>query len=300
VLIDIPKDITQAVWDFEPKKPDPIVPMVENLRELDIEQALKLIAQCERPLILAGGGVISADASQELVAFRSLLDAPIALSLMGIGGFRSTDPNYTGMIGMHGTKASSFAVSHCDLLIAIGTRFSDRVICNPNHFAPNAKIIHIDVDPAEVNKNVHAFSSIIGDVKEILNRLNSRISPRKHDNWNTQIQDYKKRYPIDHPQGEEVMPQMICEKAWEILGEKGIITTEVGQHQMWAAQFFKMLEPRTFITSGGLGAMGFGLGAAIGAQMANPDKVVVNVAKSAFLDRICWIGSMQSPSNRSA
>lgn len=278
VLIDIPKDMTQAVWDFEPKKPDPVAPFTESILESDIEEALKLIAQCEKPLILAGGGVISSSASEELSAFRTRLDAPLALSLMGIGAFPSTDPNYTGMIGMHGTKASSFAVSHCDLLIAIGTRFSDRVICNPKHFAPNAKIVHIDVDPAEINKNIRAYRSIIGDVKEVLKQLNTRVLPRKHDDWNAQIQDYKMRFPIDHPKGEEVMPQMIFEKAWEIIGDRAIITTEVGQHQMWAAQFLKMQKPRTFITSGGLGAMGFGLGAAIGAQMANPDKVVVNVA----------------------
>lgn len=276
VLIDIPKDITQASWDFEPKTPECIVPITGSILDADLAEAVALLAQSKRPFILSGGGVITADACEELKTFRALVDAPIALSLMGIGSFSSTDPNCTGMIGMHGSKASSYAVSNCDLLIAIGTRFSERLTCNANTFASNAKILHIDVDAAEINKNVRVGHSIIGDAKEVLKRLNARIPPRKHEEWNAQIQDFKAH--LEPAKCDNVMPQMVFEKAGEIMGDRGIVTTEVGQHQLWAAQYFKIEQPRTFLTSGGFGAMGFGLGAAIGAQVANPDKIVVNVA----------------------
>lgn len=278
VLIDIPKDITQAVCDYKPAKPKPIAPVTQNIREEDIAEALALVAQSKKPLILAGGGIIISDACEELKAFRALADAPVASTLMGIGAFPSADPNYVGMIGMHGSTAASYAVSNCDLLIAVGSRFSERVTCNPKLFAPGAKILHIDIDAAEVNKNINVHCSVIGDAKEILKTLISRLSPCRHEEWNAQIREVKLKHPQEHAMSDKVMPQTVLQKTWELIGARGIVTTEVGQHQMWAAQYLKIQQPRTFITSGGFGAMGFGLGAAIGAQVAHPDKVVVNVA----------------------
>lgn len=278
VLIDIPKDVTNTPCEYTPAKIEPLASATESIAEKDIEAALKLIKGCRRPLVYAGGGVISSGAHNELREFIDKIDAPFTQSLMGIGSMPATHPANLGMIGMHGTKCSSLAVSHCDLLIAVGARFSDRVLCDPRYFAPNAKILHIDIDPAEINKNIRASQSVIGDVCEVLLRLNPLIEPIKHTEWMRQIADWKERYPIAKPHKEEILPQKIIQKTWEITGGNAIITTEVGQHQMWAAQFFPIEKPRTFITSGGLGTMGFGLGAAIGAAIAKPGTTVVNIA----------------------
>ncbi len=279
VLIDIPKDVTFTAAEYEPKKPEPIQRITEYITEEALDAAAELINESKRPYIYAGGGVIISEASEELQSFADKIEAPVTLSLMGIGGYPADAPYYTGMIGMHGTKASALAVSECDLLIVIGARFSDRVTCKADKFAKNAKILQIDVDPAEINKNVPTTKSVIGDVKEVLKRLDTKIKATKHPEWLKQITEWKKEYPINQPQkAEEVMPQQILETAWRLTNGDAIATTEVGQHQMWAGQYLKITKPRTFITSGGLGTMGFGLGAAIGTQIAHPDKRVMNIA----------------------
>lgn len=278
VLIDIPKDVTNTPCEYTPAKIEPLEPVAESITQKDIEAALRLIRESQKPLVYAGGGVISSGAHNELKEFVDKIDAPFTQSLMGIGSMPAAHPANLGMIGMHGSKCSSLAVSQCDLLIAVGARFSDRVLCDPRRFAPKAKILHIDIDPAEINKNIRATQSMVGDVREVLSRLNPLIERTKHPEWMDQIADWKARYPIAKPHKEEILPQKIIQKTWEITGGSAIITTEVGQHQMWAAQFFPIERPRTFITSGGLGTMGFGLGAAIGAATASPGTTVVNIA----------------------
>lgn len=278
VLIDIPKDVTALKAEYKKQKPLEVKRLTETIHEDAVKKAVTLIKESKRPFIYAGGGVIISEASKELYDFAHKISAPVTLSLMGIGSYPSTDPYYTGMIGMHGTKASSLALKECDLLIAIGARFSDRVICKADQFAKDTKILHIDADPAEINKNIAVTGSIIGDVKEVLERLDKRLESIEHKDWLDQIIKWKEQFPIDQPKSDEIMPQHILEMMWKITEGKAIVTTEVGQHQMWAGQFIKFTQPRTFITSGGLGTMGFGLGAAIGAQLANPDKRVVNIA----------------------
>lgn len=278
VLVDIPKDITAAKAEYEEKKPRALVAPCSCTEE-DLSRALELISQCERPMIYTGGGVISSEASKPLAEFAELVDAPVSSSLMGQGGFDNTHPRYIGMLGMHGTVTSSRAISECDLFIGIGTRFSDRVICDIKSFAPNAKLLHIDIDPAEINKNIKVDHMLVGDVFKILEKLNEGIVPMDHGTWMARIQQYKEDYPLvqEAPDG-GLTPQLIIKTLWELTGGDAILTTEVGQHQMWAAQFYDFKEPRHFISSGGLGTMGYGLGAAIGAQIANPDKQVVNIA----------------------
>ena len=278
VLVDIPKDLTAAMAEYTPQTPEPIERVTENITEDDLEKAAELIKESKQPLIYAGGGVILSEASKELTDFAHKIAAPVTLSFMGIGSYPYEDPYYTGMIGMHGTKASALSVSKCDLLIAIGARFSDRVTCKIDRFAPNAKVLHIDIDPAEINKNITATQSVIGDVKEVLTRLDQKIDKLEHKEWLQQITEWKEKYPIDQPKSSEIMPQQILETIFELTKGNAIFTTEVGQHQMWAGQFLKINEPRTFLSSGGLGTMGYGLGAAIGAQVGNPDKRVINIA----------------------
>ncbi len=278
VLIDIPKDITAAHTEYTRKDPEPVYRQIDTIHEDALKKAATMIAESKKPFIYAGGGVILSAAAPELRYFAQKISAPVTLSLMGIGAYPADDPYYTGMIGMHGTKASALALKECDLMIAIGARFSDRVICNANHFAKNTKILHIDIDPAEINKNVKVDANVIGDVKIVLKRLFDLIETKEHKEWLQQIVDWKEKYPIDQPKNDEILPQQILETLWKVTEGKAIVTTEVGQHQMWAAQFLKITEPRTFITSGGLGTMGFGLGAAIGAQMAYPEKRIVNIA----------------------
>jgi acetolactate synthase-1/2/3 large subunit len=224
-----------------------------------------------------GGGAVISEASKELREFVDLVDAPVCDTLMGKGAFDGTDERYTGMVGMHGTKASNLGVSECDLLIAIGSRFSDRVLGNPKKFAHQAKVLHIDVDPAEINKNVRADAAVIGDVKEVLKRLNEQLPHYEHTEWMDHIKEYKEKYPLSYnPEG--LSGPYIIEQIYHMTRGDAIMVTEVGQHQMWAAQYYKYKNPRTLLSSGGLGTMGYGLGAAIGAQMANPDKQVINIA----------------------
>lgn len=277
VLVDIAKDVTAAKCDYE--KTEKYIPHrnTDNISEKDIERAVKVIKAAKKPVIFAGGGCVSSRAEDELKEFAEKIDAPVTDSLMGKGAFDNTHPNYTGMLGMHGTKTSNLGVMKCDLLIAIGTRFSDRVIGNPKRFASKAKILHIDVDPAEINKNIRVDYSIIGDVKEVLKILNEKLEKMEHKEWLDNIHEMKSKMPLVYDFENLTGPSIISyiDKATD--GD-AIITTDVGQHQMWAAQYYHYRRPATFITSGGLGTMGFGLGACIGAKVGNPDKHVINIA----------------------
>ncbi len=277
VLIDIAKDVTANRAEYEYAAPKPILRQTDTIREEDIEEALAMIREATRPVIFVGGGAVISEADQELKEFADKVDAPVTDSLMGKGAFDGRAERYTGMLGMHGTKASNYAVTNCDLLITVGARFSDRVTSDASKFANGAKVLQLDVDPAEINKNIITNSSIIGDVKEILTRLNERIEPCAHQEWMEYVKELKHKYPLSyHP--DQLTGPYIVEKLYEITNGEAIITTEVGQHQMWAAQFYKYSRPRTFLTSGGLGTMGYGLGASIGAKVANPDKIVCNIA----------------------
>ncbi len=277
VLVDIPKDVTAASCEYEVK--EPILPerKTDTILEKDIAAALKLMKKAKKPFVFVGGGAVISEASEELAEFVEKLDAPVCDSLMGKGAFDGTDSRYTGMLGMHGTKTSNLGVGECDLLIAIGTRFSDRVLGNPKKFASGAKVIHIDVDPAEINKNVLADAAVIGDVKEVLKRINAGLEKQQHTEWMEHIGEYQNTYPLTYPK-EGLSGPYIIEKIYEMTQGEALMVTEVGQHQMWAAQYYKYSKPRSLMSSGGLGTMGYGLGAAIGTQMANPNKQVVNIA----------------------
>ena len=277
VLVDITKDATGNMCEFEPEIQDTSVERKIESDENAFKAAIELIESAKRPLIYAGGGVIAAEAAEELKRFRAKIDSPVTLSLMGLGAFPASDKAFTGMIGMHGTKTTSLAISECDLLIAVGARFSDRVTCNIQTFAPNAKVLHIDTDRAEIDKNVKTDHSIIGDAKLVLERLAKTVKQQHHDEWMNKIYEWEGEYPIHKPYDGVFTPQCIMETVNAAIGRDSIATTDVGQHQMWAAQYLMVERPRKFITSGGLGTMGFGLGAAIGAQVANPDYVVVNI-----------------------
>lgn len=277
VLVDITKDATGNMCEFEPEIQDTSVERKIESDENAFKAAIELIENAKRPLIYAGGGVIAAEAAEELKRFRAKIDSPVTLSLMGLGAFPASDKAFTGMIGMHGTKTTSLAISECDLLIAVGARFSDRVTCNIQTFAPNAKVLHIDTDRAEIDKNVKTDHSIIGDAKLVLERLAKTVKQQHHDEWMNKIYEWEGEYPIHKPYDGVFTPQCIMETVNAAIGRDSIATTDVGQHQMWAAQYLMVERPRKFITSGGLGTMGFGLGAAIGAQVANPDYVVVNI-----------------------
>jgi acetolactate synthase-1/2/3 large subunit len=277
VLVDITKDVTANKTEYKYQEPKKVERSAENITEEDVEEAVKLIKGSKKPFIFVGGGAIISDASEELREFVEKVNAPVCDSLMGKGAFDGSDPLYTGMLGMHGTKASNFGVTECDLLIAIGTRFSDRVIGNAKKFANKAKVLQIDVDPAEINKNIPTTASIIGDVKEVLKVLNSKLEKVERSEWLAHIEDLKNKYPLTYEKDKLTGPY-VMEKLYEITNGDAIITTEVGQHQMWAAQFYKYKNPRTLITSGGAGTMGYGLGAAIGTKVSHRDKVVVNIA----------------------
>lgn len=277
VLIDITKDVTANTCEYEYKTPDLIKRVISTIREDDVNQALSMIKAAKKPYVFVGGGAIASGASAELAEFVHKVDAPVADTLMGKGAFDGTDPHYTGMLGMHGTKASNFGVSRCDLLITIGARFSDRVYGNAKKFAAGAKILQLDVDPAEINKNIRTDASIIGDIKSILEILNAKLPQAEHKEWMDEVEGYKERYPMTYHKDELTGPYMM-EKLYEVTKGEAIICTDVGQHQMWAAQYYKYKHPRTLLTSGGLGTMGYGLGAAIGAKMGKKDKVVVNIA----------------------
>ena len=276
VLVDITKDVTANKVEYTPKKPVMPVPKAGTFDEADIQKALSMIEKAKRPYIFVGGGAILSGASEELKCFAKKVDAPVCDTLMGKGAYDGTSEHYTGMLGMHGTKASNLGVSECDLLIAIGVRFSDRVLGNPKKFAKQAKILQIDIDPAEINKNILVSHCIIGDVKTVLSALNEKLAAQSHREWLAHIQDYQQQFALTYAAEGLSGPYMI-EKIYEMASD-AIMVTEVGQHQMWAAQYFKYSKPRTLLTSGGLGTMGYGLGAAIGAQTANPDKQVINIA----------------------
>ena len=276
VLIDITKDVTGDSFEYEYKEPEKVKPQV-SVTEEEILNTISLIRGSKKPFALVGGGAILSDASEELRTFVSKVDCPVADTLMGKGAFDGSNEKYTGMVGMHGTKASNLGITECDLLIVIGARFSDRVIGNAKKFAKNAKILHIDVDAAEISKNIKADYSLIGDARLIVRKLNARLDPVHHDEWVAHIERLKDMYPIKTNKS-NLTGEYIIETIDEKTKDDTIISTEVGQHQMWTAQFYKFKNPRTFLTSGGLGTMGYGLGAAIGAKVAMPDKTVVNIA----------------------
>ena len=276
VLIDIPKDVTANKAEYVKEEPVAVEPS-QNICETQLDTAVEMIKEAKKPYIFVGGGAILSGASEELYTFAKKVDAPVTDSLMGKGAFPGTDPLYTGMLGMHGTKTSNYGVSECDLMIVIGARFSDRVTGNAQKFAQNAKIIQIDVDVAEMNKNVMISAGVVGDIKVVLDRLNERLEQQDHAEWVAKIQKYKEDYPLIYHKDVLSGPFVVEEIYRQTKGE-AIISTEVGQHQMWAAQYYKYTKPRTFLTSGGLGTMGYGLGASLGAKSGRPDKVVVNIA----------------------
>ncbi|MCD8083786.1 MAG: biosynthetic-type acetolactate synthase large subunit [Clostridiales bacterium] len=282
VLIDITKDVTAAEYMYTPEEPEPIVRQTDTIREEDLETAIEMIHKSRKPFIFVGGGAVAADAADELRTLAHRIQAPVADSLMGKGAFDGTDELYTGMLGMHGTKTANFGVSECDLLIVAGARFSDRVTGNIAKFASGAKILQIDVDAAEINKNVRTHASIVGDLKTVLRRLNARLDPINHDEWIAHVERMKDMYPLRYDKSVLTGPYVV-EVINELTQGNAIICTEVGQHQMWAAQYYKYRRPRTLLTSGGLGTMGYGLGAAMGAKMAcgdegHPDTPVFNIA----------------------
>lgn len=278
VLVDIPKDITVALCEYTYKEPLKVTRQVNSIRQKHIDQVVNLIKKSEKPFVIAGGGIIASDAHEELLQFAELIQAPVSTTLMGLGAFPETHRLATSLIGMHGSRASNMAVSHCDLLIAIGTRFSDRVTSSIATFAPQAQIVHIDIDPAEIGKNRTAHTSITGDAKEVLGQLCRVIHQQEHTSWLEKVRSWDQDYPFQYQNEATLQPQFIIKTIDEKTQGKAIITTEVGQHQMWAAQFYRYTRPRTFISSGGLGTMGYGTGASIGAQLASPNQRVVHIA----------------------
>lgn len=277
VLVDIPKDVTAAVTEYEPEKPEPIARSTEYIKEEDLAAAVKLINESKKPFVFVGGGAVISDAEKELAEFVAKVHAPVADSLMGKGAFDGRNELYCGMLGMHGTKAANLGVTQCDLLITVGARFSDRVVGQASSFAKNAKILQIDIDPAEINKNIVVDTSIIGDVREVLKRLNERIEEHCHDEWDAQVKELMNKYPLKYNE-EGLTGPYVVEEIYRLTKGDAIIVTDVGQHQMWAAQYYKYPKPRTLLTSGGLGTMGYGLGAAIGAKVGCPEKTVLNIA----------------------
>jgi acetolactate synthase-1/2/3 large subunit len=294
VLVDIPKDITALTCEWVPWSKDQGIPesalpvLSARARRLeerntritftdqDIEQAVSMLREAKRPLLYAGGGVIISGASGELIQLAECLNAPVSLSLMGIGAIPHKHPLYLGLIGMHGTVASNRAVQSADLLVAIGARFSDRVTSNIDQFAPAAKILHFDIDPAEINKNVPTEAWIIGDIKETLTKVLERLPAHLKTEWKGDIENWKQKIPKTHHPGASLLhPRFVIEKTAHVVGSEAVVVTDVGQHQMWTAQFYPFTRPRSFLSSGGLGTMGFGLGAAVGAKLANPDRPVV-------------------------
>ena len=277
VLIDVPKDLQVGTVEYERKESEKVLPRVDRLEEKDIDRAVEMLKAAKRPMFYIGGGVIRSDASEELNKFLEKVDAPCCSTLMGLGSVSADNPRFTGMVGMHGTKLSNMSVNMCDLLVVIGARFSDRVISNGSTFARQAKVLQIDVDPAEINKNIYSHQHVIGDVKVILEKLLHRTPQLSHEEWMKVIEDNRRRFPL-RITTESRRSREILAALEHVLPEDNIISTEVGQHQMWAAQYLKSIRPRRYLTSGGLGTMGFGTGAAIGAQVSHPETKVVNIA----------------------
>ena len=275
VLVDITKDVTAALYEYTPAKPQE-VERINQYTEIQMDQVAELIKSSKKPFIYLGGGAVLSGTSEEVAAFAELIDAPVCDTLLGKGAFNGRSHRYTGMIGMHGTKASNLGVSECDLLIALGARFSDRVVGNPKKFAEHAKIVHIDIDAAEINKNIRADAALVGDLKEVLTGLNAKLDKQDHAEWMAHIEGLKNTYPLKYEDG--LCGPYIIEEIDRVTEGKAVITTDVGQHQMWAAQYYKYTNPRTFLSSGGLGTMGYGLGACIGAQLGQPDKICINIA----------------------
>lgn len=280
VLIDIPKDIQQSEIEYAPKAIDENEGPTENysFRDEDLKLALKLVNESKCPVIYTGGGVIISGAHAELKAFAEKIKSPVSSSLMGLGGFPGDHPLFMGMAGMHGNFCSNFAVSHADLIIGLGARFNDRVTCKIDEFAPRAKIININIDPEEFDKNISPDVSLCGDIKGILEQLIEGVEPKEYSTWNKNIDNWKRNLDGESPHNGSLSPEYLLKKLKELTDGKAIISTEVGQNQMWTAKYYSFNEPRTFISSGGLGTMGFGLGAAIGSALGRPDKQVINIA----------------------
>jgi len=276
VLVDVTKDVTANLCEYTYKEPSQVLPKMNCTKE-QIREALEIMKASKKPYIIVGGGAITSGASEEVRKFIDLMDAPVCDTLMGKGAVDGHSDYYTGMIGMHGTKTSNLGVSACDCLIVLGARFSDRVVGNPQKFASNAKIIHIDVDAAEINKNIMAYASLVGDLKLVLTELISGLEQQKHSEWKAYIAELKEKYPLKYEEGLLSCPY-VMETIDKVTEGDAVITTDVGQHQMWAAQYYTYSKPRTFLSSGGLGTMGYGLGACIGAKMGRPDKVCINIA----------------------
>ncbi|MBO7600282.1 MAG: biosynthetic-type acetolactate synthase large subunit [Lachnospiraceae bacterium] len=276
VLVDVTKDVTAAKCNYEKKVPEPIE-KINKFTDEDIEAAVKLMKKAKKPFIYVGGGAIISGADKEVKKFADLLDAPVCDTLMGKGAFDGKSERYTGMIGMHGTKASNLGVSECDLLVALGARFSDRVVGNVSSFAKNAKVIHFDIDAAEINKNIKTTASVVGDLKAALTKVNKLLDKQDHKEWMEKIKEFKEKYPLDYDHSKLTCPYIV-EETDKITKGEAIITTDVGQHQIWASQYYKYTKPRTFLSSGGLGTMGYGLGACISAKVGNPDKICINFA----------------------
>ena len=277
VLIDIPKDVTAKMAEYEYKAPVVVDKQKKPISAEDVDTVVKMIEEAKKPYVFVGGGAIASGNTEILAEFVRKVDAPVTDSLMGKGAYDGNKDNYTGMLGMHGTKTSNFGVMECDLLIVVGARFSDRVTGDTKRFAPNARIIQFDIDPAEINKNVKVDAAVIGDISSVLSAINAKLKDCSHPEWMQHIKDMKEQYPLKYNEDILTGPYVI-EKTYEITEGNALITTEVGQHQMWAAQYYKYKEPRTFLSSGGLGTMGYGLGASIGAKMGRKDKTVINIA----------------------
>lgn len=280
VLVDITKDVTANLCEYEPGAADSLAKDASQDKQYsrqDIEKVLELMQKAKKPYIYVGGGAVISEAAKEVTEFAKKLDAPVCDTLMGKGAFDGHDALYTGMIGMHGTKTSNLGVSECDLLVALGARFSDRVVGNAARFASHAKVIQIDIDAAEINKNIRTEAFVVGDLKEVLTEINRLLPQMEHKEWIGHIQDLKEKYPLNYNKNALSCPY-VMEELDRVTGGEAIVTTDVGQHQMWAAQYYKYSKPRTFISSGGLGTMGYGLGACIGAKMGKPEKICVNIA----------------------